>query len=191
MDSVVASLVTSPLSYREYLALPDDGVIFEVVEGFPVVNPSPSTWHGVMSTEFLMLLRARAPRHLYVGTAPLDWVLRQERPTHIRQPDLFVIAKDELVQNASGMLTPPLLVVEVLSPSTRRRDLVEKRAAYAAGGCEHYWILDPAVPSILALRRSTETGEYVEVGAASGEESLTLDSPFPVTVTPATLLSLD
>jgi Uma2 family endonuclease len=76
--------------------------------------------------------------------------------------------------------------VEILSPSTRRKDLVLKRSKYQDVGVEHYWIVDPAEPSILAL--SLVNGHYAEVGRAVGDEEFRAELPFPVVIVPSALV---
>jgi Uma2 family endonuclease len=76
--------------------------------------------------------------------------------------------------------------LEVLSPSTRRIDLVLKHDRYRAAGCPHYWVVDPEEPSIRAWRLDGET--YVEAGHAVGNALLELSEPFPVRLRPADLV---
>ena len=63
-----------------------------------------------------------------------------------------------------------ILAVEVLSPSTRRKDLFLKRSKYEDAGVESYWIVDPEGPSILALE--LVDGHYVTVGEGTGDEAV-------------------
>lgn len=79
----------------------------------------------------------------------------------------------------------PDLAVEVLSPSTRRFDLVLKRSRYEAAGCSSYWVYDPDEPSVVAWELTG--GRYEEVGRTEGDEELSLTRPYPVTLNPARL----
>jgi Uma2 family endonuclease len=81
---------------------------------------------------------------------------------------------------------PPVLAIEVLSPSTRTIDLTTKHARLQDFGCAHYWVVDPDTPSMVAWE--LVDGEYVEVGRASGEETLTVERPFRVEITPQRLI---
>jgi Uma2 family endonuclease len=47
----------------------------------------------------------------------------------------------------------PSLVVEILSPSTARRDRTEKLEIYAENGVEEYWVIDPRRREITVYRR--------------------------------------
>ena len=115
--------------------------------------------------------------------APIDY-----QPTDRRslQPDLLVARRSEVGDDPIS--APLLLAVEVLSPSTRSVDLLLKRGVYAESGVASCWVVDPAVPSVRALR--LVAGEYAEVGAAEGEQPLELVEPFPVRVVPQDLLDL-
>jgi Uma2 family endonuclease len=100
------------------------------------------------------------------------------------QPDLLVAARPEFDdQILKG--TPLLLVVEVLSPTTRHLDLAFKRARYEAAGCQSYWVVDPLEPSIVCWE--LRDGRYEDVARAVGSEAVTLAAPFPVTLVPAEL----
>ena len=171
------------LSYRDWLAFPDDGHQYEVVEGIAVVNPAPNTRHQVVSSRLHVVLSAAAPEPLLVLGAPIDWVLQPERPAHVRQPDLVVVHPDAL--DALAIRRPPLLAVEILSPSSHERDLVTKRHAYAAAGCAHYWIVDPDEPAIIAF--TLVDGVFQESARARGSEPLVVDEPFAVRIMPAEL----
>jgi Uma2 family endonuclease len=79
-----------------------------------------------------------------------------------------------------------ILAVEILSPSTRRKDLFLKRSKYQDAGVPSYWIIDPAAPSITALE--LVDGQYMTVAEAFGDEAAMLEKPFPVTIVPASLI---
>jgi len=81
---------------------------------------------------------------------------------------------------------PPLLVVEILSPSGRGRDLSEKRRVYAAGRAAWYWIVDPDEPSLTVLRLTGDV--YEEEARIIDSEVYETEEPFSVRVVPAELL---
>ncbi len=170
-----------PLGRAELEAMPDDGHRYELIDGSLVVTPSPVPEHQGSLLELAVLLRAACPPELKVYVAPFDVELAVDT---IVQPDLLVTRRVDV--NRRGIAVAPLLAVEILSPSTRRIDLMLKRSRYEAAGCLSYWVIDPHEPSILAWE--LRDGAYAEVGRASGGESLSLTQPFPVTVVPARLL---
>ncbi|WP_203416896.1 Uma2 family endonuclease [Jiangella ureilytica] len=161
---------------------PDDGLRYELVDGTLLVSPSPRPIHQEALLELAVLLRAAATPSMKVYIAPLDW---QPNDTTSLEPDVLVLRRDHVGERR---ITAPLtLAVEVLSPSTRRYDAVLKTSVYAEHGVESYWLVDPVEPSILAYE--LKDGAYVEVGRATGGQSLTLEKPFEVTVTPKSLVS--
>jgi Uma2 family endonuclease len=80
-----------------------------------------------------------------------------------------------------------VLVVEVLSNSTRKTDLEGKQPAYAISGADHYWTFDPQELHFVARRR--QGTEYVSVAEASGEQRIRLDEPYPVEICPAEIIN--
>ncbi len=86
-----------------------------------------------------------------------------------------------------GLLHAPLLAVEVLSPGNRGTDLVSERDRYESSGCPSYWIIDPDIPSLLALE--LRDGRYVEAAAVKADEPFHATSPYPVTFTPSALVA--
>jgi Uma2 family endonuclease len=130
-----------------------------------------------------LILQAALPPPLQVIEAPVDWVLRRA-PLPVRQPDLAVIDPREVA--GPHLTDPPVLAVEVLSPTSRERDLITKRAQYATAGLDWFWLVDLDRPQILVLRRK---GELFSAHArAEGRDVLSVVEPFAVEVRPADLL---
>ncbi|WP_454084122.1 Uma2 family endonuclease [Georgenia sp. Marseille-Q6866] len=128
-----------------------------------------------------IVLRAACPAGYEVFLSPVDW--RPDRRTS-QQPDLLVVRNEDV---ATQNITAPLvLAVEVLSPSTRRKDLLLKRSKYEESGVRSYWVVDPAEPSLLAL--DLQEGAYVTTAHARAAERAALATPFPVDVVPAELV---
>ncbi len=164
-------------------AIPEDGLQWELLDGMLLVTPAPRATHQSVIGEIYLVLRHGCPAHLKVFLSPLDW--RPDQLTNL-QPDLLVVRRDRL--EVKNVTYPELdLAVEVLSPSTRMKDLLLKRERYERAGVRSYWIVDPGPehPSVLAL--DLVDGAYVEVGRAVDDERLTLANPFEVTLVPADL----
>ena len=102
----------------------------------------------------------------------------------VLEPDLLVVPRGEA--RADRLHVPPLLVVEVASPSTRRYDRVTKLDAYDRGGVPAYWIVDPDEPSLLVFER--EGARLVERAHVRGDEAYAAAVPFAVTVVPSALV---
>jgi Uma2 family endonuclease len=134
-----------------------------------------------MLGELHVLLHRACPSHLRVRLSPYDVTLAPD--TRV-QPDLLVAPKASL--NERGLFEPPLLAVEILSPSTNAYDRGMKFARYAEAGVASYWIADPMEPRLVA--HDLVGGAYVEVADVTGDESWTAERPYPVTIRPSDLL---
>jgi Uma2 family endonuclease len=164
--------------------VPDDGLQYELLDGILLVSPSPVPQHQwVVSRLFLRLESARPPG-LEIYLAPIDW---QPDDRTSLQPDLLVVDAAD-VRGTEPITAPLLLAVEVLSPSTRRKDLVSKRSKYQDAGVASYWMVDPdpQKPNIVVCE--LRAGRYVETGTASGDDEISLDLPFRVTLQPSALV---
>ncbi|MGH9157482.1 MAG: Uma2 family endonuclease [Acidimicrobiales bacterium] len=162
--------------------LPDDGRRHELVDGVLVVTPAPGTDHQTCVLSLAVLLKAAVAADQKVMIAPYDWVAG---PRMVFEPDLLVARLVDL--GPDRLERPPLLVVEVLSPSTRRFDLGLKRSAYAEAGAGWYWVVDPVAPSLTVLALDGDV--YVEQASVTGEEPYEATEPCRVTVVPSTLLA--
>jgi Uma2 family endonuclease len=179
---------TTALTLDDFLALCEaapEGVRYEAVGGRAVMTPAPTPAHQFAVFELGFRIRSAAPPGLNVLTSPLDWVLWQVPTLTLRQPDLVVV--DDAQLRDAQLVSPPLVVVEVLSPSTRVVDRRDKRAEYARAGARHYWIVDLRTPSVEALTLDAATGTYRLDATAESHEPLQVTDPFPVTVIPAEL----
>ena len=160
--------------------LPDDGLQYELADGVLLVTPSPRPRHQRLSMSLSHALFQACPPHLELFAAPFDF---QPTRTTSLQPDLLVVRREDVGE--LRLEGTPLLVVEILSPSTRAKDLVLKRALYAESGVPSYWVLDPQEATALVLRLEGE--DYVEV--ARGADAVTATEPFDVSFVVADLLS--
>ena len=171
----------APLTEDDLAAMPADGHRYELLDGTLLVTPAPSLNHQLCAGSLFVLLReARQPGQV-VLLAPFD--VRLSRIT-VLEPDLLVSWRADLT--TARMEGPPLLAVEILSPSTRRIDVSAKRLAYEAAGVPAYWLVDPEAPSLTVLE--LEAGRYVERATVTGDEPFHATVPFLVTVVPARFL---
>ena len=169
------------LDIEDLYTIPDDGNRYEILDGAFVMTTPPNTAHQNVSGELYAILRnAARGRGLMVFTAPYAWRIG---PGQVPEPDLVVAPVEAFT--ARALERPPLLVVEILSPGGRGRDLFEKRRIYAAGQASWYWIADPDEPSLTVLRLVGT--EYVEDVHVIGGEAYEADDPFRVRVVPEDL----
>jgi Uma2 family endonuclease len=169
------------LTEDDLASMPDDGHRYELLDGALLVTPSPNLDHQrCVGAVFALLRTGRQPGHA-VLVAPFDVRLSQ---VTVLEPDVLVARTANLTP--ARLEGPPLLAVEVLSPSTRRIDLGAKRLAYEDAGVPAYWLVDPEVPSLTVLE--LVAGRYVERATVTGDEAFEATFPFAVTVIPARLL---
>ena len=133
---------TRLMTYADYAAMPDDGRRYEIYEGELVVVPAPDRRHQNTVGALYALLWTKLKK-LGLGNvmiAPFDVLLSQ---TSVVQPDILFIATDGPghLEN-HGLVGAPTLAIEVLSPSTKTRDLGIKKVLYARYGTPWFWIVD-------------------------------------------------
>jgi Uma2 family endonuclease len=164
------------LTYEDLLALPDDGMRHELIDGEHYVTPSPGSAHQLIVGNLYLFLSAHA-RERGLGVvmlAPFDIVFSR---FDVVEPDLIYFASHrfkELVgeKNAQGA---PDLAIEILSPSTRRRDEIIKRRLYERTGVREYWIVDPELEAIKVHR--LVDGKYQKAAELSLEDDAVLTTP--------------
>ena len=178
---VTARPFSSPMTRADLEHLPDDGRRYELIDGTLIVSPGPVLPHQDMVGNLHLLLRAGCPADLKVVLAPFSVALAEDTEL---QPDLLVAPRSQFTR--TELPGGPLLAVEVLSPSTRRVDLLLKRDRLQSAGVPSYWLVDPETPSVTVLE--LRDGVYIETGRAEGDELLTVTAPYPLKIVPARLL---
>lgn len=131
----------SDLTYDDYSAI-EDGNSYELVSGqLELMSPAPTVTHQLVSGELFDKLKKSCESDYIILSAPVDVILA---PTEVRQPDLVLLQRDRLdILSQRGIEGAPDLVVEILSPSTLKRDKIDKLSTYAKYGIQEYWIVDP------------------------------------------------
>jgi len=169
------SSAAPPLTYDDYVLIPEDGKRHEIIDGNEYMSPSPSTPHQRVVLTLAASLREHAlnTEAGEVFVAPCDVLLSE---TDIVQPDvLFVASAREHIIAERGIEGAPDLVAEVVSEGNRRHDEVRKRKLYARHGVTEYWVVDPALETVKVYRRPE--GGYARVAELSAEDEATLTTP--------------
>jgi Uma2 family endonuclease len=166
------------LTYDDFLLFPDDGKRHELIDGEHYVTPSPSRKHQAIVWNLITIIGPYLESHP-VGrafAAPFDVVFSN---FDVVEPDLLFISNARLdVLTAKNVQGAPNLVVEIGSPSTRRRDEIIKRKLYERFGVEEYWVIDPEIETIAVYRHVGE--HYQRVLELAVERNDTLATPlFP------------
>lgn len=136
------------LTHRDLEDTPDDGNLWEVIDGRIYVSPQPTPAHQNVVTELITILNNHVRKHGLgkVFASAIKVVL--DEPTGVG-PDIVFISTARLEGlKSDGFYGSPDLVVEVLS-SKPGLDRLVKRDKYARAGVPEYWIIDP-------VRRSLE-----------------------------------
>ena len=152
---------TSPrrLTYDDFVRIPDDGMRHEIIDGVHYVTPSPAFRHqqllGRLHGAIFNYLEAH-PEIGQVLLSPLDTVFS---PWDVVEPDLLFIAADQPeIVTEPNIQGAPALVVEILSPGTKKRDLGIKKELFDRGGVREYWIVDPKANTVVVHRRASDGG---------------------------------
>ncbi|MFG1909355.1 Uma2 family endonuclease [Kribbella sp. NPDC048928] len=155
-----------------------DGRRYEIVDGrLLITGPQPPAHHAAVIALMVQLKHACPPDLMVaVGSVPF-----RPTPSTTLRPDLLVCRR------TAPVTEPPLLAVEVLSPTTRTTDVVLKRALYEQHHVPHYWLLDPTTQELTILDL-TPTG-YTCQAVLQAEETYKTTHPFPLTLTPNSLTS--
>lgn len=147
---------------EDYYALPDD-IRAELIDGELIFLEAPSSIHQELIGELFFEIK------LYIRTnngpckilpSPLDVQLDCDNRTML-QPDISVIChRDRIVK--MGVYGAPDLCIEIVSPSSRKRDYEKKRMKYQNAGVREYWIVDPKTESVLCyfFEESNESHSY-------------------------------
>ena len=163
-------------SYADYLTWLDD-VTRELINGFIKLLPAPRLEHALANTQILWSLESIVKKNkgaCKVFTAPFDVRFSKDGETDdnkiytVVQPDICVVC-DLSKLDERGCCGAPDMIVEVISPSTGKKDITEKFAIYEEYGVKEYWIVYPKDKAIhvflLQDNRKYNTGTLYEFGA--------------------------
>lgn len=185
-----------PWTLDEVMALPEDGLRYELIDGVLIVNPPPAPRHQSVSSELHLLLRDAA-RAAAAPVRVLEGVGVRLPDGNLLIPDLVVIPAD--AKSLSKSLLEPGdvdLAVEIVSPSSRRRDRSVKPYMYAEAGIPHYWRVETdnyrgrtkELP-IVVRHELVGLAEYQAVETVGAGELLRVEDPVPLSFDPADLLA--
>ena len=134
---------------EDYYALPDERRV-ELIDGVFYDMSAPAVIHQKILGELFILFRECMDKHegkCEVYLSPCDVRLDRDNRTMV-QPDLLVICEEYDIR-AKNIDGAPDLTLEILSPSTRSKDMLLKLHKYANAGVREYWIVDPEQKTVL------------------------------------------
>ncbi|MCL6478032.1 MAG: Uma2 family endonuclease [Peptococcaceae bacterium] len=158
------------MTYEDYLKI-DDGQRYELIEGELVLTPSPGFMHQHLTVVIERILWEHVKKRGLglVLTAPFDIIPAENV---VLQPDVMYISRERyslITENC--MKGAPDLVVEILSPSSGRRDRLQKSRLYLRFGVKEYWVTDPAVQTLEIF--SAQGENWLLAGSYGPEDTVT------------------
>lgn len=129
---------------NDYLAIPD-GIRVELIDGVIYDMATPTNIHQVMIVKIVSRLNSFIEKNkgkCVPFVAPLDVKPSEEDDKTVVQPDVFVVCNRDIAKKRFFESAPDL-VIEILSPSTKKRDSGIKMRKYRETGVREYWIVDP------------------------------------------------
>ena len=147
---MVVAKPAAKLTYEDYRKTPEDER-YELLDGELVLTAAPNIAHQRVSGRLESRLRAFVEEKGLgeVFDAPTDVVLSD---TDVVQPDILFISKGRAdIVTADNVQGAPDLVVEVLSPTTARRDWRDKLGLYSRHGVQEFWLADPQTEIVWVL----------------------------------------
>jgi Uma2 family endonuclease len=149
-----------PMTVEEFYAFTDarpDSEKWELIGGEPVLNAAPSTPHQRIVKNIIYALESRA-RELAASWEVLPGLGVRVSDTDRPEPDVLVIPLDSCSSDLQGRDSSDAIVAfEILSPSTKRRDLHWKRTAYTGlPSLTHYIVIDPDAVEVIVFARDED-----------------------------------
>lgn len=176
-DVVKPSGAGVKLTYDDYVQFPEDGKRHELIDGEHYVTPTPNRKHQAISGNVHGMLWSYLQQHPIgrIFAAPFDVIFSD---FDVVDPDLLYLSTKRLgeIETSPWIRGAPDLVVEIGSPSTRKRDETIKRRLYERFGVSEYWVVDPELDAIKVYRRTGERFERVAELSLEHDDQLT--SPF-------------
>ena len=128
----------------DYMALPDDQRV-ELIDGVFYEMLAPVIVHqgiaGYVHSKLLQFVTEHKGK-CFPMIAPVDVQLDCDQWTMV-QPDVLILCDLDKIGNRKRVYGAPEFVLEILSPSTRKKDMVKKLQKYSDAGVQEYWIIDP------------------------------------------------
>ncbi len=135
------------ISYEEFMIINGKSTKrLEFINGEIVVLASPSSFHqemlGVLYISFTQYFKKK-PCKVFLAPFDVHFNKKDIKEPDVMQPDITIACDWETTINEKGRyMGTPTLVVEILSPSTRSKDMVDKLNTYMLSGLKEYWVID-------------------------------------------------
>jgi Uma2 family endonuclease len=157
---------------EDVVLLPADAPRVELRDGVMIVVPSPTVGHQNIGNLLWSWLRQHAPESFEPVTAVGVAVSLNDT----LEPDVLLMRRPITLTHHFLIPSQVAVVVEIVSPGTRRRDRIEKPSEYAAAGIAHYWRIEQDPLHVFAYDLVGDSYELV----ADSETELVLSAPFEI-----------
>lgn len=155
------------VSYEEFMEIYEKSELrMEYINGEIIILSSPSTFHQDISGNLHVLFRnylKEKPCKVFYAPFDVHFWKKDFKYPDVMQPDLLIACDLENKVNEKGRyMGTPTLVVEILSPSTRSRDMVDKLNTYMVSGVKEFWVVDPQKRTVLVYGfKDSQIDEFV------------------------------
>ncbi len=151
---------TPPRTLLEVFKMLPEGTCAELIDNSLYMSPAPTLSHqditGTLYSSILVYLRKKKIGKVFIS--PIDVFINRDNAF---QPDIvFVATVNFSILKEDGIYGAPDLVIEILSPGTKKLDLTKKKDAYEKAGVKEYWVVDPVTKEVLGFHPIK--GKYVE-----------------------------
>jgi Uma2 family endonuclease len=172
-------------TYKDYSDWPEDDR-YELIYGVPYMMSASTEWHqraaGFLFRQLWNFLEGKKCRVYY---APFDVRLfpqDDDLDDTVVQPDILVVCDKSKLADGKACKGAPDFIIEIISDSTRKRDILVKRDLYVKAGVKEYWIVDTNTVHKYVLVE----GIFQETVYVYGDKGIKLD----VSVLPGCVLKI-
>ena len=138
----------------------EEHLTYELIDGVVMMSPHPAKTHQNISGKLYFEMRNALKHTNCKPLQEVDLALNHD----IMVPDIMVLCNDNM--QGTRQTTPPLIVVEIVSPSSSGRDYMLKRLKYQQLGIEEYWIVSPEEKCIWVIHYAEQAEHHYCDGEA-------------------------
>ncbi|HLO85305.1 MAG TPA: Uma2 family endonuclease [Nostocaceae cyanobacterium] len=161
---MVKSIKDKKLTLAEFLALPEEDINYELVDGYVVPKESPKYYHSALQRTLLIILNIWCKGK---GRTVAEWaiILTRKGQDWTPLPDVTYISYQRLPKSwkfNQACPVPPELVIEIISPNQTIKEFADKAKDYLAAGVARVWIIDPEAMTIRVFLSPDESQNYTD-----------------------------
>ena len=176
--SPIPKRLSTSYSYADYLTWSEDER-WELIEGVPYdMTPGPTPKHQeILGELFRVLANWLKGNKCRAYIAPFDVRLAEaevpdSKINKVVQPDISVVCDPQKIDNR-GCLGAPDMIIEIISPSTVKRDMGVKLALYESAGVKEYWVVYPLDETVMVFL--LENGQYGKPTVYSATDQISVN----------------